>query len=102
MRLRAWLFVVLLLCLYVAADDTTCSATKKCKQGCCNKSGNCGFGPDYCGKSVCRSDCDRKSDCNPGFGKQWAKSDKCPLNVCCSKHGYCGVNNKRLLWKQDG
>ncbi|KAH7195298.1 hypothetical protein DER44DRAFT_536499 [Fusarium oxysporum] len=91
MRFRAWLFVVLLLCLYVAADDTTCSATKKCKQGCCNKSGNCGFGPDYCGKSVCRSDCDRKSDCNPGFGKQWAKSDKCPLNVCCSKHGYCGT-----------
>ncbi|KAF5576582.1 hypothetical protein FPANT_10866 [Fusarium pseudoanthophilum] len=91
MRLRRWLFVVLLLCLYVAADDTTCSATQKCKQGCCNKNGNCGFGPDYCGKSVCRSDCDRKSDCNPGFGKQWAKSDKCPLNVCCSKHGYCGT-----------
>ncbi|RYC80923.1 hypothetical protein BFJ63_vAg16191 [Fusarium oxysporum f. sp. narcissi] len=110
MRLRAWLFVVLLLCLYVAADDTTCSATKKCKQGCCNKSGNCGFGPDYCGKSVCRSDCDRKSDCNPGFGKQWAKSDKCPLNVCCSKHGYCGTTKdfcgsktvKRPSCKKDG
>ncbi|EGU73090.1 hypothetical protein FOXB_16405 [Fusarium oxysporum f. sp. conglutinans Fo5176] len=94
MRFRCWLLVVLFLCLYVtdiAADDTTCSATKKCKQGCCNKNGNCGFGPDYCGKDVCRSDCDRKSDCNPGFGKQWAKSDKCPLNVCCSKHGYCGT-----------
>ncbi|RKK66490.1 hypothetical protein BFJ69_g15354 [Fusarium oxysporum] len=47
MRFRAWFFVVLLLCLYVAADSTTCSATKKCKQGCCNKSGNCGFGPDF-------------------------------------------------------
>ncbi|KAF5591120.1 hypothetical protein FPCIR_6195 [Fusarium pseudocircinatum] len=94
MRFRCWLLVVLFLCLYVAdiaADDTTCSATKKCKQGCCNKNGNCGFGPDYCGKSVCRSDCDRKSDCNPGFGKEWAKGDKCPLNVCCSKHGYCGT-----------
>ncbi|KAL9560672.1 hypothetical protein ACKAV7_015163 [Fusarium commune] len=94
MRFHCWLLVVLFLCLYVAdiaADDTTCSSTKKCKQGCCNKNGNCGFGPDYCGKSVCRSDCDRKSDCNPGFGKEWAKSDKCPLNVCCSKHGYCGT-----------
>ncbi|KAF5692426.1 chitinase [Fusarium denticulatum] len=91
MRLRAWAFVVLLLCLYVAADSTTCSATKRCQQGCCNKSGNCGFGPDYCGKSVCRSDCDRKSECNPGFGSSWAKNDKCPLNVCCSKHGYCGT-----------
>ncbi|KAJ4087133.1 hypothetical protein NW760_013788 [Fusarium oxysporum] len=91
MRFRAWFFVVLLLCLYVAADSTTCSATKKCEQGCCNKSGNCGFGPDYCGESVCRSDCDRKAECNPGFGSKWAKSDKCPLNVCCSKHGYCGT-----------
>ncbi|RKL14549.1 hypothetical protein BFJ70_g15708 [Fusarium oxysporum] len=91
MRFRAWFFVVLLLCLYVAADSTTCSATKKCEQGCCNKSGNCGFGPDYCGDSVCRSDCERKAECNPGFGSKWAKSDKCPLNVCCSKHGYCGT-----------
>ncbi|CAG2015259.1 unnamed protein product, partial [Fusarium graminearum] len=60
-------------------------------QGCCNKSGNCGFGPDYCGKSVCRSDCDRLSECNTGFGSAWAQRDKCPLNVCCSKHGYCGT-----------
>ncbi|KAG7412159.1 Chitotriosidase-1 [Fusarium oxysporum f. sp. rapae] len=73
-----------------AQDDTTCSATKRCKNGCCNKSGNCGFGPDYCGTN-CRSDCDRKSECNPGFGSKWAENDKCPLNVCCSKHGYCGT-----------
>ncbi|KAF4984898.1 hypothetical protein FDECE_17002 [Fusarium decemcellulare] len=92
MHLRAWFLVVLLLCLYVAADDSTCSATKKCKEGCCNKYNSCGFGPDYCGKSVCRSDCDRKSECNPGFGKEWAKRNACPLNVCCSKHGYCGTN----------
>ncbi|RKK93244.1 hypothetical protein BFJ68_g15612 [Fusarium oxysporum] len=93
MRLRTWLFGLLLLCLCVAVaaqDDTTCSSTKRCKNGCCNKSGNCGFGPDYCGTN-CRSDCDRKSECNPGFGSKWAESDKCPLNVCCSKHGYCGT-----------
>ncbi|KAF5678234.1 hypothetical protein FCIRC_6517 [Fusarium circinatum] len=96
MRMRTWLFGLLLLCLYVAVaaqDDTTCSATKRCKNGCCNKSGNCGFGPDYCGTN-CRSDCDRKSECNPGFGSKWAESDKCPLNVCCSKHGYCGKTTK--------
>ncbi|KAH7205685.1 hypothetical protein BKA60DRAFT_624617 [Fusarium oxysporum] len=50
MRMRTWLFGLLLLCLCVAVpaqDDTTCSATKRCKNGCCNKSGNYGFGPDY-------------------------------------------------------
>ncbi|KAL6354004.1 hypothetical protein LRP88_12635 [Fusarium phalaenopsidis] len=95
MRFRVSSFAVLLLLLLcrgiAAADSTTCSATKRCEQGCCNKSGNCGFGPDYCGESVCRSDCNRKSECNPGFGSSWATKDKCPLNVCCSKHGYCGT-----------
>ncbi|KAG9495650.1 hypothetical protein J7337_012204 [Fusarium musae] len=43
-----------------------------------------------CGTN-CQSDCDRKSECNPGFGSKWAENDKCPLNVCCSKHGYCGT-----------
>ncbi|KAH6871830.1 hypothetical protein B0T10DRAFT_590612 [Thelonectria olida] len=93
MHMRTWLLCLLLLCLCVAAatdDDTTCSATKRCKKGCCNKSGNCGFGPDFCGTN-CRSDCDRKSECNPGFGAKWSEVDKCPLNVCCSKHGYCGT-----------
>ncbi|KAI1049556.1 hypothetical protein LB505_008067, partial [Fusarium chuoi] len=93
MRLRTLLFGLLLLCLCVAVaaqDETTCSATRRCKNGCCNKSGNCGFGPDYCGTN-CQSDCDRKSECNPGFGSKWAENDKCPLNVCCSKHGYCGT-----------
>ncbi|UPK92824.1 hypothetical protein LCI18_003759 [Fusarium solani-melongenae] len=92
MHLRVWFFVVLLLGLYVAAeDDATCSATKRCEEGCCNKSGNYGFGPDYYGKSVYRSDYDRKSECNLGFGKEWAKSNTCPLNICCSKHRYCGT-----------
>ncbi|RSL94203.1 hypothetical protein CDV31_014405 [Fusarium ambrosium] len=92
MHLRVWLFCLLLLCLCVAAaeDDATCSATKRCKDGCCNKSGSCGFGPDYCGKN-CISDCGRKSECNPGFEAKWAQREKCPLNVCCSKHGYCGT-----------
>ncbi|KAG8361863.1 hypothetical protein FVEN_g217 [Fusarium venenatum] len=94
MHLRMWLLGLLLMCLCISvaaqSDDTTCSATKRCKNGCCNKSGNCGFGPDYCGTN-CRSDCDRKSECNPGFGAKWSENEKCPLNVCCSKHGYCGT-----------
>ncbi|KAH6957703.1 hypothetical protein BKA56DRAFT_562252 [Ilyonectria sp. MPI-CAGE-AT-0026] len=92
MHFRIWFLCLLLLCLCVAAadDDSTCSATKSCKNGCCNKSGNCGFGPDYCGTN-CRSDCGRKSECNPGFDSKWAARDKCPLNVCCSKHGFCGT-----------
>lgn len=50
-----------------------------------SKFGHCGFGPDFCASDVCVSGCDRKSDCDPGFGSQWAKSSTCPLNVCCSK-----------------
>ncbi|KAF2743763.1 glycoside hydrolase family 18 protein [Sporormia fimetaria CBS 119925] len=43
-----------------------------------------------CG-DTCVADCGRKSDCNPGYGSQWSVRDKCPLNVCCSKAGYCGT-----------
>jgi hypothetical protein len=51
----------------------------------------CRHAHPVCGAN-CISDCDRKSDCNPGYGSEWSKRDKCPLNVCCSKHGYCGVS----------
>ncbi|KAK3315445.1 hypothetical protein B0H66DRAFT_521857 [Apodospora peruviana] len=44
-----------------------------------------------CEKKVCVSDCDRKSECNPGYGSQWAEKYQCPLNVCCSKSGFCGT-----------
>ncbi|KAH4924798.1 hypothetical protein HBI70_096700 [Parastagonospora nodorum] len=64
--------------------------TGPCANGCCNSNGWCGFGPNFCG-DTCVSDCDRKSQCNPGFGAEWAERDKCPLNVCCSKDGYCGT-----------
>jgi hypothetical protein len=105
-----------------------------CEEGCCSPSGWCGFGPDCesCGCAVlklswpdvavcgetCVSECDRKSQCNPGFGSEWAKRDKCPLNVCCSKDGYCGVRSQEsasltrlltwlsdnigILWRQKG
>lgn len=84
-----------------------CNSTSPCEQGCCSSYGYCGFGPDRklriplyhnsltfaldCGDG-CISDCDRKSECNPGFGSEWAVKDKCPLNICCSEYGYCGVS----------
>ncbi|KAK2735703.1 hypothetical protein FQN57_001152 [Myotisia sp. PD_48] len=65
-------------------EGTTCSKTENCKVGCCSEWGNCGFGPDFCGKR-CQSTCNAKSEC----GKYAPKGkDKCPLNVCCSEFGY--------------
>lgn len=52
--------------------------------------GACGLGPKFCGEN-CTSTCDQKSNCNPGWGMQWSKADKCPLNVCCSEYGFCGT-----------
>ncbi|KAE8352807.1 glycoside hydrolase superfamily [Aspergillus coremiiformis] len=79
----------------LASDDTTCSKSKSCRIGCCGPidstgTGYCGFGPDFCG-SKCTSDCDRKSECDGGWGKEWANMSTCPLKVCCSKHGFCGT-----------
>ncbi|KAH7163646.1 hypothetical protein DER46DRAFT_625779 [Fusarium sp. MPI-SDFR-AT-0072] len=45
----------------------------------------------FCRKD-CVTGCDAKGECNPGgFGLKFANYTKCPLNVCCSKHGYCGT-----------
>ena len=42
----------------------------------------------------CVSGCDRKSYCDPGFGPDWAEVPNCPLNVCCSKYGFCGTTKE--------
>lgn len=48
----------------------------------------------FCRKG-CQSTCERQSDCNPGWnGGEWSKMDKCMLNVCCSKHGFCGYTEE--------
>ena len=52
----------------------------------------CGLGPDFCGTS-CISTCDYKSECDPGWGSKWSNKEKCPLNVCCSKFGFCGTTS---------
>ncbi|KAK1480203.1 glycosyl hydrolase family 18, partial [Colletotrichum tamarilloi] len=78
-----------------AQDGTECSASLPCKVGCCSKFGFCGFGADYCSKSVCTNNCDRKAECDPGgFGKDYVNKTTCPLNVCCSKHGFCGTTEE--------
>ncbi|KAL2813234.1 glycoside hydrolase [Aspergillus granulosus] len=56
--------------------------------------GYCGHGPDFCGKHVCVAGCESKSECDPGFGVEWAENSKCPLNVCCSDLGFCGTTEE--------
>ncbi|DAA74181.1 TPA_exp: putative Class V chitinase [Trichophyton benhamiae CBS 112371] len=78
--------------------EYTCTATRKCKLGCCgplDRSGNgvCGLGPKFCGPG-CTSSCNSKSECDPGWGKKWSNAEKCPLNVCCSKFGFCGTTSE--------
>lgn len=77
--------------LLLVTAQNTCSPTQPCSIGCCTKFGSCGLGPDSCGPQNCISNCDRKSECDPGWGPQWSTAESCPLNVCCSKYGFCGT-----------
>ncbi|KAJ6133076.1 hypothetical protein N7471_008291, partial [Penicillium samsonianum] len=76
----------------LSGGGSECSASVPCKVGCCSKYGNCGYGEDYCSKGKgCVNNCGLKSECDAGWGLDWAESKKCPLNVCCSKYGFCGT-----------
>ncbi|EFX05996.1 class 5 chitinase 1 [Grosmannia clavigera kw1407] len=80
-----------------STSDYTCTATRGCDIGCCGPlnatgGGVCGAGPDYCGDK-CTSQCSWKSECDPGWGLQWSNASTCPLNVCCSKYGFCGTTS---------
>jgi len=82
-----------------------CDATTECPDGsCCNKQGRCGFGKENCGDG-CQSNCEGIAKCHHDFinffsgnatafcGKDSEDGNtKCPLNVCCSFYGYCGVS----------
>ncbi|KAK7959254.1 chitinase [Apiospora aurea] len=79
-----------------------CSADVPCKTGCCSKFGYCGLGPSChervliplqdCEEKDCVNNCERKAQCGPGgFGEDFVEKTACPLNVCCSKHGFCGT-----------
>jgi chitinase len=56
----------------------------------------CGYGPTSCGTNgispndVCLSNCDAHAECGK-FAK--IPGTTCPLNVCCSKHGFCGMKS---------
>ncbi|KAF4951437.1 hypothetical protein FSARC_12920 [Fusarium sarcochroum] len=45
-------------------------------------------------QTVCVGNCIAKSECDPGFGIQWANATECPLNGCCSDAGYCGIGQE--------
>ena len=96
---RIWTFVLLTSVAFGA--DYTCSPSAPCATGCCSNGGVCGLGPTFCGAGNCTSSCDYKSDCDPGWGAQWSNAEKCPLNVCCSKFGFCGISFSPVgkLWK---
>lgn len=66
----------------------------KTKTDFCNaESGYCGYGPTYCGDG-CTSNCDAHAEC----GQYSESGDKeCPLNVCCSQHGFCGTTEGEHL-----
>ncbi|KAI9150010.1 Chitotriosidase-1 [Paramyrothecium foliicola] len=67
-------------------------------RACCPKeTGWCNYGPEACGTNnispndVCWSNCDAKAEC----GRFAASPGKeCPLNVCCSPFGFCGMTEE--------
>ncbi|KAI8419663.1 hypothetical protein FOFC_02253 [Fusarium oxysporum] len=52
--------------------------------------GQCGYGEEVCGSKECISNCYATVLC--GRDSLGGKV-KCPLNVCCSAYGYCGVED---------
>ncbi|CAD6447523.1 8ee79419-bd96-49f7-bc53-35763a80c0cc [Sclerotinia trifoliorum] len=68
----------------------SCSIGSPCSDGsCCNAEGKCGYGPDNCGDG-CIYNCNATAACGQdGAGG----SVKCPLDVCCSYYGFCGVES---------
>lgn len=79
-------------------NDYSCGENNPCSNGaCCAKSGYCGYGEKYCGKTdkspndVCWSNCDAKAECGR-FAEP--KGKECPLNVCCSPFGFCGITEE--------
>ncbi|KAI1104572.1 putative bacteriodes thetaiotaomicron symbiotic chitinase [Jackrogersella minutella] len=74
------------------ASGGTCSDTVPCVSGCCNSNNVCGFGPKYCSRDAgCKSNCNAKAEC----GQYAAKPPgDCPINVCCSKYGFCGMTDE--------
>ncbi|RKK80139.1 hypothetical protein BFJ71_g16019 [Fusarium oxysporum] len=80
---------------FTVAEDIHCDKNKPCEVGCCGTNNVCGTGPDYCSKAKCINSCTYKAECNPGkWDSQYFNATKCPLNVCCSKFGFCGTTEE--------
>lgn len=48
-----------------------------------------------CAEDICVASCDSKSYCDPGYGSPgYSTVENCPLNVCCSKFGFCGLTEE--------
>ncbi|KAK2611936.1 hypothetical protein QQS21_002042 [Conoideocrella luteorostrata] len=72
-------------------EDYTCGPGRPCHNGaCCGESGNCGYGPTYCGKG-CISNCNSHAECGQFSDPP---NVKCPLNTCCSEFGFCGTTKE--------
>lgn len=85
----SFIAVFYVLSFVIAQQDAVCDTETPCKVGCCSKSGSCGFGPDWCGEGNCTSNCKAEAECGKyGGGKE------CPLNVCCSRWGFCGTTDE--------
>jgi len=73
----------------------TCDAQTPCaNKACCGSNNLCGYAAKECGTG-CRFNCDAKAECGPYAP---ASSQKCPLNVCCSKFGFCGSTDEFCTW----
>ncbi|KAK2597436.1 hypothetical protein QQS21_005984 [Conoideocrella luteorostrata] len=89
----------------VGGDDYTCGPDRPCKnKACCpKKTGQCNYGEEACGTSgispneVCWSNCDAKAECGKNAK---VPGQKCLLNVCCGKWGFCGMT-KDFCDKED-
>jgi len=67
--------------------------TKSNLGACCAKTGNCGYGLDYCGdritpNDVCWSNCNAFAECGKDAE---VVNATCALQVCCSQYGFCGT-----------
>jgi GH18 family chitinase len=48
-----------------------------------------------CAPENCVANCDSKTYCDPGFSEPgYAEVSRCPLDVCCSKFGFCGLTEE--------
>ncbi|KAK3321874.1 hypothetical protein B0H66DRAFT_638391 [Apodospora peruviana] len=109
LRLLALATCLLGLLSAVFVQAQTCSPGNPCTIGCCsNDGGFCGLGPDFCATDKCNAalslngTCHQLAECDPGFNPGWGPAwgstyvatTTCPLNVCCSKFGFCGTTEE--------